>query len=262
VLSMDHQCGKSRRWDVMREDGWYDARRREKKVGPVALRPVIRSGRLNRGRPVLERRLLDAYDRTGNLPPDLHAFARWLHEVASASNHRTLVFRYVEVLRSRPKQRLQPISLLPASKDEIKCALVGLSRRISGQFPRDIVAEGELREGYSCLAFFLDDRLARREAAIRRDKEELRKWCRRFEKGEITETELPKLGVTRPSQFTDVVVATQKATEDFIALGLEFDRLTGTGATPWPSSTPGHVPRGPEPRQGMDGSVPGAPRSD
>jgi len=123
---------------------------------------------------------------------------------------------------------LQQISLLPASKVEIKRALVGMSHMTSGQFPRDIAADGKLRKDYSYLAFFVDDWLSRLEVDVRHDHEEILNWCNRFEKGKNTEIERPKLCVTRLSELSDVALAKRKASRDFVALGVEFDCLTST----------------------------------
>jgi len=144
-------------------------------------------------------------------------------EAASTSNDWGLVNRYCEVLQSRPEQMLHPISLLPASKNEIKRAFVRMSRDALTDPQLDNLWRDLLRMGYSYLALFVPDHLARPELDFWKLEREYVSQCKRFNKGEtIAFSSIADLIEDLPPH----IEAHIRATDDFFVLGLEFDRLT------------------------------------
>ena len=156
--------------------------------------------------------------------------------VAPTTDDWALVNRYCEVLQSRPEHMLHPISLLPASKNEIKRALVRMSRQALTDPELDGLWRDLLRMGYSYLALFVPDHLARLDLDFWKSEKEYLSQSERFKKGEtIAFKSLADLLQDLPPH----IEAHIRAVDDFFVLGMEFDRLTVNDTTPSSSSSAG-----------------------
>jgi hypothetical protein len=130
-----------------------------------------------------------------------------------------LVSRYSTVLQFVPAKTLLPISLLPAPKDEIKRALLAEARgpRVDSHV-RDV-----LRTAYSFLALFVNDEAARLDSDFWNS---AGKWAEKATNQAEGSKNLPL--AAEFNHAPDTLEAHTKSMDDFVALGLEFDHLTGT----------------------------------